>query len=215
MPRRPSDDGPPRPGLDGDGLTYDDPREGDYAVPPYRPHGPFQHRRQTYRQESGILRPEAVIPPTSPRVATPVPDGLLQSSPVLNPAPEVHISQTTTTATTHPSTFPSPRPNIPIPPTGIVVEETITADPEVGPSTRPGARIFGVHIRATPVDSMGLGGLRRPPPYPAGTEGLDGRGGVPRREVRFADQERAKRLGRHGRLREEGDFGEGVGRGDI
>ncbi|KAK4502191.1 hypothetical protein PRZ48_005616 [Zasmidium cellare] len=188
MPRRPSGNGPRPGGLGGDGLAYDDPIRDNYAVPPYRPHDPFRGRRHTYRPEPDIIHPNPVVPPTSPRITTPLADPIVPTTPIVEPA----------AADPHTAAHPvagAARTTV-VPPTGIVVEETLTTDPEIGPSTRhthpATARIFGVHIRATPVDP--LRAAQRPPPYPADAA-LDARD---RREVRFADQERARRLSERG-----------------
>lgn len=226
MPRRPSGN-PPRPGppdsspdgLGVDGLAYDDSRTTRYNIPPYQARDPLRRRRQAYDEEPHLLRPDPVVPtPASPLVATPVVDPLATASPTLDPAGGIRISQTTTT--TNP--ILGVRSNVR--PTDVVIEETFT-DPEIGPSVGPGptARAFGVHIRATPVDPLRPGNPHRPPPYPADTNlagstlasGLDARTNMPRREVRFADQERLRRLRQNGRLRNEDDVGEGPSRGDI
>lgn len=217
-PRGPSGSGPHRPGgdLGGGGLAYDDPLTAGYDIPSYRTRDPLRPRR-TYTEQPDILRTDPVIPPVSPRVTTPLAEpAVAATSPIVEPAANIHVSQTTTAT----NTFPGGAARHNVPPSGIVVEETI-ADPEIGPSVRHTStpRFFGVHIRATPVDPLRSAQAHRTPPYPADTSlsGMDARANRAKREVRFAEQEHVNRLGQQGRLREglEGDVGDIPGGRDI
>lgn len=212
---------PPRPGPGGlnggGGVAFDDPPTAGGDVPLYRASDSLRTREYpAYAAEPDVLHRDPATPrPASQFMRTPVVDPVVPTPPVMDPIAGLHA------ATTHP--LPEMRTHTR--PPGVFVDDTL-ADPDIGPSIRPVpfGTAFGVRIRATSVGPLRSAHTHQPPPYPADTglprsavaSGLDGRTNLPRQEsVRFADQERLRRLRQNGKLRAGDDVGEGALEGDI